>query len=272
MHIHQYPLLRMVDMGYGLEDETVRRGVDHLLRYQLPDGGYMHPAGRKVNVPDPKVGWAPCVTGYMTKALMDLGLAEHPTVKSALEVMYNGQRENGGWICRHVGQRAPYCILSGTPWVFGCLVQAGRIRRRSLITRQALTVFCRHKEKIIRHGYQRDRCYRCDEALLLPSLHTVGVSHGHHLFRDLRRSLLAKQQEDGAWPFRGRPSAWYTIEAVAALQAVNAQLAGRVLPVRQPGEEVAPDDREGQVALPRLHCLATTPVPSLPVPYGRQGD
>ena len=220
MHIHEYPLHRMLDMGYDLRDKTVRRTVDNLLRYQLPGGGYMHPSGRTVNVPNPKVGWAPCATGYMTKALMDLGLASHPQVKAALDVMYSGQRDNGGWICRHVGQRAPYCIISGTPWVFVCVVQAGRITRRSLTTTRALSVFCHHKEKIIRHGYQRDRCYRCDEALLLPSLHKVGVSHRHHLFRDLRRSLLDKQQDDGAWPFRGRRSAWYTIEAAATLQAL----------------------------------------------------
>jgi len=157
----------------------------------------------------------------MTKALIDLGLVGHSKVRATLDVMKNGQRENGGWICRHVGQRAPYCILSGTPWVFVCLVKAGRIRRRSLTTTRVLSVFCNHKEKIIRHGYQKDRCYRFDEALLLPSLHEVGVSHRHHLFRDFRNSLLDKQQDDGSWHFRGKRSAWYTIEVVAALQALN---------------------------------------------------
>jgi len=74
----------------------------------------------------------------MTKALIDLGLVGHSKVRATLDAMQNGQRENGGWICRHVGQRAPYCILSGTPWVFVCLVKAGRIRRRSLTTTRVL--------------------------------------------------------------------------------------------------------------------------------------
>jgi len=226
MHIHKYPLHRLVDMGYDLTDRTVRRTVDNLLRYQLPAGGYMHPCGRTVNVPNPKVGWAACVTGYITKLLMDLGLARHPTLVAALDVMANEQRDSGGWICGHVGKRAPYCIISGTPWVFACLVQAGRITRRNLTTTRALSVFCHHKEKIIRHGYQADRCYRCDEALLLPALHEVGLSHRHHLFRDLRKALLDKQQDDGSWPFQSRRlpskrSAWYTIEAVAALQTLD---------------------------------------------------
>lgn len=224
MHIHEYPFLRLLEMGYGLEDETVRRTVRNLLNYQLPGGGYMHPAGRRVNPLRPEWGWAACVTGYTTKALMDLGLTEHPAVRAALDVMLDGQQENGGWICDRNAQRGkfPYCILSGTPWVFACLVQAELISRRSRIATRALAVFCRHQEKIIRHGYQRDRCYRCDEALLLPSLHRLGLSHRHPLFRDLQESLVMKQRPDGTWPFRGHRSAWYTLEAAAALQVITA--------------------------------------------------
>jgi len=226
MHIHEYPFLRLLDMGYGLEDETVRRTVQHLLQYQLPEGGYMHPAGRKVNIPNPRVGWGACVSGYVTKALMDLGLLEHPAVQKSLHVMLDRQRKTGGWICRHAQDRFPYCILSGTPWVFACLAQAGFLARRRNVTKWALAVFSHHKEKIIRHGYQKDRCYRCDEALLLPFLHKAGVSHRHHLFRDLQKSLLDKQREDGGWPFGGRysvqRSGWYSIECVAALQTVDA--------------------------------------------------
>jgi hypothetical protein len=225
MHIHDYPFLRLLDMGYGMEHETLRRTVENLLVYQLPDGGYMHPAGRNVNVPNPRVGWGACVSGYITKALMDLGLKEHPAVQNSLHVMLHRQRKTGGWICRHHQERFPYCILSGTPWVFACLVQAGLIPSRSGVTTRALTVFRRHEEKIICHGYHMDRCYRCDAALLLPWLHRVGMSHRHHLFRGLRQSLIQKQGEDGAWPFGGRRpvkrSAWYTIECVAALQAAG---------------------------------------------------
>lgn len=46
MHIHKYYFHRLLEMGYGLEDETVKRTTDNLLDYQLPDGGYMHPTGR----------------------------------------------------------------------------------------------------------------------------------------------------------------------------------------------------------------------------------
>jgi hypothetical protein len=217
MHIHKYHFHRMLEMGFGLEDATVRRAAENLLSYQLPDGAYMHPCGRRVNVPNPRVGWAACVTGYVTHALMELGFRDDSRVRTALDVMLAKQRDNGGWICNTAGDSAPYCIVSGTPWVFRCLAEAGLIDRKSRITQRALDVFNRHRLKIVRHGYQADRYYRCDEALLLPALRAAGLSTRHHLLRDLRRSLIDKQQPDGSWPFRGKSSAWYTLEAIAAL-------------------------------------------------------
>jgi hypothetical protein len=221
MHVHRYYLHQMLEMGFGLEDTTVRRAAENLLDYQLPGGAYMHPTGRRVNVPNPKIGWAACVTGYVTHALTRLGFRDDHRVAAALNVMLKTQRNNGGWICNTGGRDAPYCILSGTPWVFRCLAEAGLIEPESEITQRALGVFNRHKQKIIRHGYQDDRCYRCDEALLLPALRAVGLPTSHHLLRDLRQSLVDKQQPDGSWLFGGKPSPWYTIEVLAALRDVD---------------------------------------------------
>ena len=112
----------------------------------------MHPTGPRVNVPNPKEGWAACVTGYVTKALMDLGLAEHPNVIQSLNVLLNGQNDDGGWICQRGGPCVDEsnCIISGSPWVFRCLVQAGLIDIESPITKKAINMFDRYKKKIIR--------------------------------------------------------------------------------------------------------------------------
>lgn len=217
MHIHKYYFHQMLEMGYGLEDKTVKRAAENLLNYQLPDGAYMHPIGRKVNIPDPKIGWAACITGYVTHALMHLGYLKDPRVKTSLDVMLKNQRINGGWICNTVGKDWPYCIKSGVPWVFRCLAEANLIDKNSRITKRVLNLFSRHKKKIVRHGYQKDHYYRCDEALLLPGLHAVGLSDSHHLVRDLHQSLINKQQPDGSWQFRGQSSPWYTIEALVTL-------------------------------------------------------
>jgi len=109
MHIHEYYFHRLIEMGYDMDDETVRRTAEQLLDYQLPKGGYM-----------------------------------------------------------------------------------------------------------------KDRCFRCDESILLPSLHGLGMSNQDSFFRHLLKSLKEKQQPDGSWLFRERRSAWYTIEVVAAMQAVDA--------------------------------------------------
>jgi hypothetical protein len=217
MHIHKYYLHRLLEMGYGLEDVTVKRGAENLLNYQLPGGAYMHPMGRKVNVPNPKIGWAACISGYVTHALMHLGYTKDHRVETSLNVMLKKQRKNGGWICSTVGRDWPYCIKSGVPWVFRCLAEAGLIDKESRITKRTLNLFRRHKKKIIHHGYQKDHYYRCDEALLLPGLNAVGLPDSHHLIRDLRHSLINKQHPDGSWQFIGKSSPWYTIEVLVAL-------------------------------------------------------
>ena len=223
MHIHRYHFHRLVEMGYDIEDDTVRRTAEQLLDYQLPGGGYMHPTGPRVNTPDPRKGWAACMTGYVTKTLMDLGLENRPQVRKALGVMLNGQNFDGGWICQQGGPCVDEsnCIISGSPWILACLVQARLISHDSAIAKKAVAMFGRFKKEVIRHGYMHDRCYRCDESLVLPSLHGLGMSKQHPLFTDLLESLIGKQQPDGSWLFRGNRSAWYTIEAIAVLQAIE---------------------------------------------------
>jgi len=218
MHVHEYYFHRLLEMGYGFEDETVRCATNNLLEYQLPEGGYMHPTGRKVNIPDPVVGWAPCMTGYVTKALMDLGLGEHPSVVKSLQIMRDRQTYDGGWICRegHCVDECN-CIISGTPWVLACLSTARMVSAKDPIGQKAIRLFSRYKQKIMKHGYMDDRCFRCDEALVLPSLHRLGLSKRHPLLKDLWKSLVNKQQPDGSWLFRGKPSPWYTIEVLLAL-------------------------------------------------------
>lgn len=220
MHIHKYYFHRLIEMGYGLEDATVRRAADNLLNYQLPNGGYMHPTGSRVNIPNPREGWAACVTGYVTKALIDLGLIEHPNVKKTLHVLLNGQNPDGGWICQRGGPCVDEsnCIISGSPWVFACLAQARLIDLNSTITKKAIKMFSKFKKEIMQHGYMQDRYYRCDESLLIPSLCGLGISKNNSFLKDLLDSLLKKQQPDGSWYFRGKSSSWYTIEAMTALQ------------------------------------------------------
>ncbi len=223
MHIHTYYFHRLIEMGYGLEDATVKKAADNLLNYQLPNGGYMHPTGPRVNTPNPQEGWAACVTGYTTKALMDIGLTDHPKVKKSLNILLNGQNFDGGWICQRGGPclDESSCIISGSPWVFACLVQAHLIDANSSVTKKAVRMFNKFKKEIINHGYMQDRCYRCDESLLIPPLCGLGHSERNSLLSDLIESLIKKQQPDGSWLFRDKRSAWYTIEAVVSLQAAG---------------------------------------------------
>ncbi len=222
MHIHEYYFHRLIEMGFGIDDETVRLTADNLLNYQLPDGGYMHPTGKKVNIPDPETGWAPCMTGYVIKALMDLGLSRDPRVVKSLEMMKNRQTFDGGWNCResHCVDECN-CIISGTPWTAVCLSKTQKITKNDNTGKKVIGLFSRYKNEIIKHGYKNDRCFRCDESLVLPILLDLGLPKQHSLVKSLRKSLIRKQQSGGSWLFRGKPSPWYTIEALAALNYVD---------------------------------------------------
>jgi hypothetical protein len=66
-----------------------------------------------------------------------------------------------------------------------------------------------------------DRCFRCDETLVLQSLISMGLSEQSPLIMDLSKALIKKQQANGSWLFRGESSPWYTIEVLLALNYVD---------------------------------------------------
>ena len=151
--------------------------------------------------------------------MLDLGLREHPEVKKALQVLYNGQNYDGGWICQRGGPCVDEsnCIISGSPWSFSCLVEANIIKLDDPIAKNAILMFTTFKKEIMKHGYMTDRCYRCDESILIPYLYSLGLSNQDSFFRKLYNSLKNKQYPDGSWYFRGNRSSWYTIEAAYVL-------------------------------------------------------
>ena len=224
-HVHKFYFNQLVQMGYGLKDPTVRNAVDSLLKDQLPGGGYNLDARTAKGVDRPfrkqPGNWSPCMTAFITNTFLDLGMRHNEKVERLLEMLRDSQRESGGWICKRSENDAPYCILGATGWAFAVLTRAGILRSGSESVKAVLQVLEKHKSKIVRHGYHRDLCYRCDETLLLPSLSRVGLTMNDSLFRDLHLSLVSKQQPDGSWAFAGRTLPWYTLEAVKALHAIG---------------------------------------------------
>ncbi len=224
-HVHKFYFNQLVQMGYSLRDPTVRSAVDSLLKDQLPGGGYNPDArtakGAELPLRRQAGNWSPCMTAFITNTFLDLGMRYDEKVERLLEMLQDNQRESGGWICRRSENDAPYCILGATGWAFVVLTRADVLRSGSESLTAVLCILEKHKNKIARHGYHRDMCYRCDEALLLPSLSRLGLTMNDSLFRDLYLSLVNKQQSDGSWAFGGKTSPWYTLEVVKALQAIE---------------------------------------------------
>ncbi len=223
-HTHTYEFNQLIIMGFGLDDPTVRRAVESLLQDQIVGGGFdVHrrtAKGVEKNNRSKANCWDPCITAFMTKTLLDLGMRKDPRVEALLILLRQSQRDSGGWICQRFKGPSPYCIRGGTPWVLSALTTNGTWNRVTSNTRRTIELIEKHKEKIVKHGYQRDLCYRCDEALLLPSLHKLGMNMKEKLFADLYDSLVTKQTPNGYWCFRGKPSAWYTLEVTTALQSI----------------------------------------------------
>lgn len=223
-HTHTYEFNQLILMGFGLDDPTVQLGVESLLNDQVIGGGFdVHrrtAKGVEKNNKSRTNCWNPCITAFMTKSLLDLGMRKDPRVQALLTLLKNSQRDSGGWICQRFKGPSPYCILGGTPWSLSALTISGIWYQMTGDARRTIELIEKHKEKIIRHGYQRDLCFRCDEALLLPSLHRLGLNMKDSLFADLYDSLVNKQTPNGYWYFRHKPSAWYTLEATVALQSI----------------------------------------------------
>lgn len=219
-HVHAFHLNMLLFMGYDHSDETVANAISSLPKYQLKEGGF----NSDLRKPDGSIvfsrlkdGQLDCLTAFVAHILLDLGLEGDSHFQNLINILRNRQLENGGWICNRNKTDAPYCILAAIPWCFSVFSKLeGKISRNWL--QPTIEIIEKHKLKIQKHGYQRDICFRCDEAILLPALSTLGFSMNDKLLRDLFHSLVKKQKPDGSWCFRGKPSGWYTIESVAAIQ------------------------------------------------------
>ncbi len=110
-------------LGFGREDERVRRAVDYVCRFQQPGGGFPETGregalarhartvercrtrGRQPPAQDAFVedqlqqATLSCLTGKMAAALLRLGYGRDPRVWRALEWLAGIQNADGGWLC-----------------------------------------------------------------------------------------------------------------------------------------------------------------------------
>lgn len=113
--------------GMTRKDLQIEKAVDHLLKFQQEDGGFVvfmdngareeYEFVRKRNLAKKKVTpsfeeWAPgriremelsCLTGNMALALIRLGYSEHQAVRDALQWLVEIQNVDGGWLCPYWG-------------------------------------------------------------------------------------------------------------------------------------------------------------------------
>jgi hypothetical protein len=121
-----WQIMLLAMFGMNRNNKQVERGVNHLLKLQLPDGGFstMEKGARreyeyvkKKNLARNKTvlsfeEWAStmkremelsCLTGNMTLALIRLGYSVHRAVADAMKWLVEIQNIDGGWLCPYWG-------------------------------------------------------------------------------------------------------------------------------------------------------------------------
>jgi hypothetical protein len=84
-------LLVLSDLGLTKADQRVQRAADLWRdRFSKRDGGFGADTAKSSHL---------CIAGNTSRALVKLGYADDPKVKSALEWLVKSQSSNGGWSC-----------------------------------------------------------------------------------------------------------------------------------------------------------------------------
>ncbi|HVC27373.1 MAG TPA: prenyltransferase/squalene oxidase repeat-containing protein [Nitrososphaerales archaeon] len=84
-------LLILSDLGLTKEDPRIRRAADLWRdRFSKADGGFGSDGASRSHL---------CIAGNTARALVKLGYAQDPKVKSAFEWLVKAQASNGGWSC-----------------------------------------------------------------------------------------------------------------------------------------------------------------------------
>lgn len=84
-------LLVLSDLGVTKSDPRIRRACELWVeRFAKSDGGFGADTMRKSGL---------CLVGNTARALVNMGYADHPKVRSAFRWLVSNHKENGGWHC-----------------------------------------------------------------------------------------------------------------------------------------------------------------------------
>lgn len=84
-------MLILSDLGMTREDPRIARAAELWRdRFSKADGGFGSDGSRRSHL---------CIAGNTTRALVRMGFADDPKVRSGLDWLVGSQAENGGWSC-----------------------------------------------------------------------------------------------------------------------------------------------------------------------------
>ena len=231
------------DIGLTAEEEHIHQACDFMFTHQREDGTFC----RRRRVPGQGEVWEkhtePCTQARIVRFLIQLGYAEDPRIRKAIDWLLPIQREDGLWFCRGAGGR-------------GCLRATLDILRLAALDPQtALQPGIKHAAASVcdllleprMSRYHVGEAWGTWECLKYPyfgfsiisaldALARLGYTLEEPRIVASMDYLLSRQLPDGAWPLDdswfhspidfgqpGEPNKWLTLDALRVVKLLYSQ-------------------------------------------------
>ena len=232
-----WTLMLLAYVGLDRSDERIVRAVEHVFRFQRPDGGFAMAGdvganwhyeaavkwntarGRPAPARDAHVqdylrqSTFSCLTGNLVAALWRLGFGEDERTRRAVDWLVEIQNVDGGWLCpywrphardKHGCFMGTICALEGMSEIPGArrphAVSAGIERGVEFLLLHRLYRADHHNWKVIDERWLTlgfPRYYRYDILRGAWVLRRLGIRDGR--MTDALNVLREKRQPDGRW-------------------------------------------------------------------------
>jgi hypothetical protein len=263
-----WQIMILGQMGLDKGDERVRRACEYVFGYQHERGGFssytleraseeydlVKAKGKKLPAPEE---WTvshvfehqySCLTGNMVAALIQLGYADDPRVRKALDWLVKVQNQDGGWLCpywkAHIRDKHSCFMGTITPLdAFSEVPLEDRTAEMKATIQHSVEFLLMHRlfkadhhdfrvinESWLKFGFPS---FFYDILRGLQVVTRLGYAKDERI-NDALELLLKKQNSEGKWILestpsgrmqtdlekKGKPSKWVTLNALKVIKAL----------------------------------------------------
>jgi hypothetical protein len=228
----------LADVGFGAENEHVRRGCEYMFGFQRHNGAFCRRrrvSGRGM-VWDDQPGL--CTHARIVRFLIQFGYAEDPRTRAGVEWMLEVQRDDGMWHCSPTGR---YGCLRATLDVLRVAVLDPTLASHPATQRGAAAVCDLLMRPSLSRYHVGDRWtvlaypyFGIGVISALEALAQLGYTVAHPKIALAVEYLLSRQLPNGTWPLDqrpdrapldfgrpGEPNQWLTLDALRVIKLLR---------------------------------------------------